>query len=75
MITMFFFIWNVLLFLSIALMFLRKDWREMFDDIFCQLLSPNFLIFIVMIFVIYIFLPLTIPYSIKNILGIKNEDK
>jgi hypothetical protein len=56
-------------------MFLRKDWREMFDDIFYQLLSPNVLIFIVMIFVIYVFLPLTIPYSIKNILGIKNEDK
>lgn len=75
MITMFFFIWNVLLLLSIALMFLRKDWKEMFEDIFYQLLSPNVLIFIVMIFVIYVFLPLTIPYSIKNILGIKNEDK
>ena len=75
MITMFFFIWNVLLLLSIALMFLRKDWREMVEDIFFQLLSPNVLIFIVMIFVIYVFLPLTIPYSIKNILGIKDENK
>lgn len=75
MITMFFFIWNVLLLLSIALMFLRKDWKEMFEDIFYQLLSPNVLIFIVMIFVIYVFLPLTIPYSIKNILGIKDENK
>jgi Na+/H+ antiporter NhaD/arsenite permease-like protein len=47
----------------------------MFNDIFSQLFTPNLLGFIAMVFVLYIFLPLTIPYSIKNILGIKNEDK
>jgi Na+/H+ antiporter NhaD/arsenite permease-like protein len=75
MIATIFYIWNVLLLVSIALIFLRNDWREMFNDIFSQLFTPNLLGFIAMVFVLYIFLPLTIPYSIKNILGIKNEDK
>lgn len=75
MITTIFYIWNVLLLISVALMFLRNDWKEMFNDIFSQLLTPNILGFIVMFVVIYIFLPLTIPYSLKNILGINNEDK
>jgi hypothetical protein len=75
MIATIFYIWNVLLLTSIALIFLRNDWREMFNDIFSQLFTPSILGFIVIAFVIYIFLPLTIPYSLKNILGIKNEDK
>jgi hypothetical protein len=75
MIATIFYIWNVLLLTSIALIFLRNDWREMFNDIFSQLFTPNILGFLAMIIVLYVFLPLTIPYSLKNILGIKNEDK
>ncbi len=70
-----FYIWNVLLLFSIALIFLRNDWKEMFTDIFSQLITPNLLGFLVCFIIIYIVLPLTIPYSIKNILGIKDEDK
>ena len=66
-----FFIWNILLTLSILFIFLRDDWREMFNDLIIGLFKPNILSFFFMAIVLYVFLPLTIPYSIKNILGIK----
>lgn len=75
MVTTIFYIWNVLLLLSVALIFLRNDWREMFNDLFVELFTPNILLFFITALIVYVFLPLTIPYSIKNILGIKNEDK
>lgn len=52
-------------------MFLRSDWREMFNDLFIELYSPNIFVFLLTVVVVYVFLPLTIPYSLKKIFGIK----
>jgi hypothetical protein len=66
-----FYIWNILLIISVLLMFLRSDWREMFNDLFIELYSPNIFVFLLTVVVVYVFLPLTIPYSLKKIFGIK----
>lgn len=60
-------IWNVLFLFGFLLIAFRSDAREMFMEIFGQLLVQGILSFIFSVIVIYVLIPLTIPYSIKNI--------
>lgn len=60
--------WSVAWVVSIMLMVFRADSTAMFSEVFSVLAQPNLFSILVSVVLIYIMLPLTIPYSIANII-------
>jgi len=69
-----FIIWNYLWILGILCIFLRSDYKEVLIEIFSMPLQNNLFLIIVSGLIIYVFIPLTIPYSMKEIIYNKNND-
>ncbi len=63
-----FIIWNYLWILGILCIFLRSDYKEVLIAIFSMPLQTNLFLIIVSGLIIYVFIPLTIPYSLKQII-------
>ena len=68
-----FIIWNYLWILGILCILLRADFKEVLIDIFSMMIQTNFFFILVSALLIYIFIPLTIPHSIKSIINNKND--
>jgi len=64
-------IWNYCVLIGFGLLFFRKDANEVISEILSMIFTPNFLGAIFSLILIYCFMPLTVPYSIMNI--IKNK--
>jgi hypothetical protein len=69
-----FIIWNYLWILGILCIFLRSDYKEVLIEIFSMPLQNNLFLIIVSGLIIYVCIPLTIPYSMKEIIYNKNND-
>jgi len=60
-------IWNYLFLVGFLLLFFRTDSKLILNDILGMFITPNILALFVSFVMIYFFIPITIPYSIKNI--------
>jgi hypothetical protein len=69
-----FIIWNYLWILGILCILLRADFKQVLIDVFSMMLQTNIFFILVSALLIYIFIPLTIPHSIKSIIN-KNEEQ
>ena len=70
-----FVIWNLLWVFGLLCIFLRPDNKEVLVELFVMLVQKNIFLILISILLIYIFIPLTIPYSIKELLKEKKEDE
>lgn len=67
MIANFFEYYTYLSFIGLFLLMLRKDRQLIYDDIMYFILRHNFVTSALNIFLLYVSLPITIPFSIINI--------
>lgn len=70
-----FIIWNLLWLFGLICIFLRADNKIILVELFSMLVQPNIFLILISILLIYTFIPLTIPYSIRTLLNEKKEDK
>ena len=57
--------------IAIILIYLRKDKKQIFDDIQIMLAKHNIIYGLLTMFILYLVFPITIPYSISYFLGKK----
>ena len=69
-----FIIWNYLWILGILCLLLRSNYKETIIEIFSMIIQTNIFLILVSALLIYIFIPLTIPHSIKSIINKNEED-
>ena len=69
-----FIIWNYLWILGVFCLLLRSDYKETIIEIFSMIIQTNIFLILVSALLIYIFIPLTIPNSIKSIINKNEED-
>jgi hypothetical protein len=67
-------IWNYLWILGILCLLFRSDYKETIIEIFSTMIQKNIFLILLSGLIIYIFIPLTIPYSFKSIIN-KNEEE
>ena len=70
-----FIIWNYLWILGILCLLFRSDYKETIIEIFSTMIQKNIFLILLSGLIIYIFIPLTIPYSFKSIINKNEEDK
>jgi hypothetical protein len=70
-----FIIWNYLWILGVFCLLLRSDYKEIIIEIFSTIIQKNIFLILVSGLIIYVFIPLTIPYSFKSIINKNEEDK
>jgi hypothetical protein len=64
----FLYVWLLLGIIAIILIYLRKDKKQIFDDIQIMLAKHNILYGFFTMMVLYIVFPITLPYSISYFL-------
>ena len=67
----FLYVWLLLAIIAIILIYLRKDKKQIFDDIQIMLAKHNIIYGLLTMFILYLVFPITIPYSISYFLGKK----
>ena len=70
-----FIIWNYLWILGVFCLLLRSDYKETIIEIFSMIIQKNIFLILISGLMIYVFIPLTIPYSFKSIINKNEEDK
>lgn len=68
-----FIIWNYLWILGMLCLLLRSDYKETIIEIFSMMIQTNIFLILLSGLIIYVFIPLTIPYSLKQII-FKEDD-
>ena len=68
-----FVIWNLLFVFAVLCILLRRDYKYVIMEIFSMLIQPNIFLFLVSVIIIYVFVPLTTPYSISALINEKKE--
>lgn len=70
-----FIIWNYLWILGMLCLLFRSDYKETIIEIFSMMIQTNIFLILLSALIIYVFIPLTIPYSFKQIIfRDKNDD-
>jgi uncharacterized membrane protein len=64
---LFFKIWSVVWLVGFLLLFLRKDANIVVKDLVSMFTQPNIFALATSVVLAYLFIPITIPYSIVNI--------
>jgi hypothetical protein len=70
-----FVIWNLLFVFAVICIFLREDYKIVLSEVFGMLIQPNIFLFLVSVMILYVFIPLTTPYSISALIKEKKEKK
>lgn len=69
-----FIIWNYLWVLGMLCLLLRSDYKETIIEIFSMMIQTNIFLILLSGLIIYVFIPLTIPYSLKQIIYTDKKD-
>lgn len=71
----FFIVWNFIWVFAFVLLLFRSDTQDLFSLFIIKIKGGAFWSFVFLVIILYFYIPLTLPYSIENIMKNKNEGK